>query len=99
MADEVTKNGEGTGLNRRNFLKSAGVVVAGGTLGAGLMPAPRGSGSRGRTHNTHQFPMSRSTARISIPSPRLKSILPRRIPAPSSRLPPNSRSTGRITKS
>jgi hypothetical protein len=34
MADEVTPNGEGTGLNRRNFLKSAGVVVAGGTLGA-----------------------------------------------------------------
>ena len=32
MADEH----EGSGLNRRNFLKSAGVVVAGGTLGAGL---------------------------------------------------------------
>ena len=39
MADEVINNSEGTGLNRRSFLKSAGVVVAGGTLGAGLMPA------------------------------------------------------------
>lgn len=38
MADEITNNGESTGLNRRDFLKSAGVAVAGGTLGAGLMP-------------------------------------------------------------
>jgi aerobic-type carbon monoxide dehydrogenase small subunit (CoxS/CutS family) len=36
MADEETKIGEGNGLNRRNFLKSAGVVVTGSTLGAGL---------------------------------------------------------------
>jgi anaerobic selenocysteine-containing dehydrogenase len=36
MADETANNNEGTGLNRRNFLKSAGVAVAGGTLGAGL---------------------------------------------------------------
>ena len=36
MADEDNRNSEGAGLNRRNFLKSAGVVVAGGTLGAGL---------------------------------------------------------------
>ena len=38
MADESsnTNNNEGTGLNRRNFLKSAGAVVAGSTLGAGL---------------------------------------------------------------
>src|SRR5512141_1567468 len=38
MADESsnTNNKEGNGLNRRNFLKSAGAVVAGGTLGAGL---------------------------------------------------------------
>jgi aerobic-type carbon monoxide dehydrogenase small subunit (CoxS/CutS family) len=35
MPDE-TNNGEGSGLNRRNFLKSAGVVVTGSTLGAGL---------------------------------------------------------------
>jgi aerobic-type carbon monoxide dehydrogenase small subunit (CoxS/CutS family) len=35
MADENTLN-EGTGFNRRNFLKSAGAAVAGGTLGAGL---------------------------------------------------------------
>ncbi len=40
MADEQSnKNGEGSGLNRRSFLKSAGVVVAGGTLGAGLTVA------------------------------------------------------------
>jgi aerobic-type carbon monoxide dehydrogenase small subunit (CoxS/CutS family) len=39
MADEDKNINEGSGLNRRNFLKSAGVVVAGGTLGAGLMPA------------------------------------------------------------
>ena len=37
MADEQNTNkNEGSGLNRRNFLKSAGAVVAGGTLGAGL---------------------------------------------------------------
>ncbi|NLV32863.1 MAG: 2Fe-2S iron-sulfur cluster binding domain-containing protein, partial [Acidobacteria bacterium] len=34
MADERT--GKEAGLDRRNFLKSAGVVVTGGTLGAGL---------------------------------------------------------------
>ncbi len=34
--EESSKNG---GFNRRDFLKSAGVVVAGGTLGAGLVPA------------------------------------------------------------
>lgn len=38
MADKSsnTNNNEGTGLNRRNFLKGAGAVVAGSTLGAGL---------------------------------------------------------------
>ena len=37
MADEQnTNNHEGNGLNRRSFLKNAGAVVAGGTLGAGL---------------------------------------------------------------
>jgi aerobic-type carbon monoxide dehydrogenase small subunit (CoxS/CutS family) len=35
MADEETNNG-GSGINRRNFLKSAGVVVTGSTLGSGL---------------------------------------------------------------
>ena len=34
MANEMSKNE--SGLGRRNFLKSAGVAVAGGTLGAGL---------------------------------------------------------------
>jgi aerobic-type carbon monoxide dehydrogenase small subunit (CoxS/CutS family) len=38
MANEEN-NDEGRGINRRNFLKSAGVVVAGGTLGAGLTGA------------------------------------------------------------
>jgi len=38
MADESSNksNNEGNGLNRRNFLKNAGAVVAGGTLGAGM---------------------------------------------------------------
>ena len=36
MADEQTEKGAGGGLNRRNFLKSAGVVVTGSTLGAGM---------------------------------------------------------------
>jgi aerobic-type carbon monoxide dehydrogenase small subunit (CoxS/CutS family) len=36
MADDNNYNIEGNGLNRRNFLKGAGVVVAGGSLGAGL---------------------------------------------------------------
>jgi aerobic-type carbon monoxide dehydrogenase small subunit (CoxS/CutS family) len=36
MADESSKNNEGNGFNRRNFLKSAGAAVAGSTLGAGL---------------------------------------------------------------
>jgi hypothetical protein len=35
MAGKDDKKEE-TGLNRRNFLKSAGVAVAGGTLGAGM---------------------------------------------------------------
>jgi len=35
MAD-LDKNKEGNGFNRRSFLKSAGVAVAGGTLGAGV---------------------------------------------------------------
>jgi aerobic-type carbon monoxide dehydrogenase small subunit (CoxS/CutS family) len=36
MADEETQKGEGGGLNRRNFLKNAGVVVTGSTLAAGI---------------------------------------------------------------
>jgi aerobic-type carbon monoxide dehydrogenase small subunit (CoxS/CutS family) len=36
MPDEETNNGEGSGINRRSFLKSAGVAVTGSTLGAGL---------------------------------------------------------------
>ena len=39
MANEITGN-EGSGLNRRSFLKSAGVAVAGGTLGAGMKLTP-----------------------------------------------------------
>ena len=35
MADEERNHGEGK-VNRRNFIKSAGVAVAGGTLGANL---------------------------------------------------------------
>jgi xanthine dehydrogenase YagT iron-sulfur-binding subunit len=40
VADEEISNNEGIGLNRRNFLKSAGFAVAGGTLGAGLKLTP-----------------------------------------------------------
>ncbi|MEJ2112066.1 MAG: (2Fe-2S)-binding protein [Acidobacteriota bacterium] len=36
MSDETINKSEGGGLNRRNFLKSAGVVVTGSTLGAGI---------------------------------------------------------------
>jgi aerobic-type carbon monoxide dehydrogenase small subunit (CoxS/CutS family) len=36
MADEETTRSERGSLNRRNFLKSAGVVVTGSTLGAGM---------------------------------------------------------------
>jgi aerobic-type carbon monoxide dehydrogenase small subunit (CoxS/CutS family) len=43
MPDEETNNGEGSGINRRNFLKSAGVVVTGSTLGAGLTLATAGA--------------------------------------------------------
>ena len=41
MADSDNTSGEEGGLNRRTFLKSAGFVVAGGTLGAGLTTLPR----------------------------------------------------------
>ncbi|MCL2878583.1 MAG: twin-arginine translocation signal domain-containing protein, partial [Acidobacteria bacterium] len=42
MSDAENFKPEGSGLNRRNFLKNAGVVVAGGTLSAGLtMSAPQ----------------------------------------------------------
>jgi aerobic-type carbon monoxide dehydrogenase small subunit (CoxS/CutS family) len=40
MPDEKTNNSEGSGINRRNFLKSAGVVVTGSTLGAGMTLVP-----------------------------------------------------------
>jgi len=36
MSDAENNKPEGGGLNRRSFLKSAGVAVAGGTLGAGV---------------------------------------------------------------
>ena len=39
MSEDNNKS-DGLGLNRRNFLKSAGVAVAGGTLGAGLKLTP-----------------------------------------------------------
>jgi aerobic-type carbon monoxide dehydrogenase small subunit (CoxS/CutS family) len=40
MPNEVDNKCEGGGLNRRNFLKSAGVAVAGGTLAAGMKFTP-----------------------------------------------------------
>jgi aerobic-type carbon monoxide dehydrogenase small subunit (CoxS/CutS family) len=41
MSNEVDNKSEGGGLNRRNFLRSAGVAVAGGTIGAGLALTPQ----------------------------------------------------------
>jgi aerobic-type carbon monoxide dehydrogenase small subunit (CoxS/CutS family) len=41
MSDEEINKSEGGGLNRRSFLKSASVAVAGGTLGAGLTLAQK----------------------------------------------------------
>jgi aerobic-type carbon monoxide dehydrogenase small subunit (CoxS/CutS family) len=40
MPNDVDNKNEGGGLNRRNFLKSAGVAVAGGTLSTGLALTP-----------------------------------------------------------
>ena len=40
MSDETNNKSEGGGLDRRNFLKSAGVIVTGSTLGAGISLAP-----------------------------------------------------------
>ena len=73
MSDEVDNKSEGGGLNRRNFLKSAGVAVAGGTLGAGLTLTPE-DGRCSRSCRPQQSPISdaRSTARISTPSAGLK---------------------------
>ena len=43
MADEEISDREGSGLNRRNFLKNAGVAIAGGALATGLTMAPDGA--------------------------------------------------------
>jgi aerobic-type carbon monoxide dehydrogenase small subunit (CoxS/CutS family) len=40
VANEESINNEGSGLNRRNFLKNAGVAVAGGALATGLTITP-----------------------------------------------------------
>jgi aerobic-type carbon monoxide dehydrogenase small subunit (CoxS/CutS family) len=40
MSDETTIKGKAGGLDRRNFLKSAGVIVTGSTLAAGISLAP-----------------------------------------------------------
>ncbi len=40
VADENTNNCEGNGVNRRDFLRSAGVAVAGGALATGLTIVP-----------------------------------------------------------
>jgi aerobic-type carbon monoxide dehydrogenase small subunit (CoxS/CutS family) len=47
MSDEAINRSEGGGLNRRSFLKSAGVAVAGGTLGAGLALTPKSAEAAG----------------------------------------------------
>ena len=40
MPDAENNKSDSGGLNRRSFLKNAGVAVAGGTLSAGLTLAP-----------------------------------------------------------
>jgi len=52
MADEEKNTNEGSGLNRRDFLKSAGVAVAGGTLGAGLALTPNAAAAAGAVQST-----------------------------------------------
>ena len=47
MPDEENSKNNGGGLNRRSFLKSAGVAVAGGTLGAGMALAPKSAEAAG----------------------------------------------------
>jgi aerobic-type carbon monoxide dehydrogenase small subunit (CoxS/CutS family) len=48
MADEESKQGNSK-VNRRNFIKNAGVVVAGGTLGANLPVAAAAPGAQAAT--------------------------------------------------
>jgi len=40
IEERSNRKGEGGGLNRRSFIKSAGAAVAGGTLGAGMTLSP-----------------------------------------------------------
>ena len=50
MPDE--EKNTGGGFNRRDFLKSAGVAVAGGTLGAGLALTPNAAAAAGAVQST-----------------------------------------------
>jgi aerobic-type carbon monoxide dehydrogenase small subunit (CoxS/CutS family) len=54
MADENNNHDEGSGINRRNFLKSAGVVVTGSTLGAGLTLATAEAAAAAQAQNSGQ---------------------------------------------
>ena len=56
MSDAENFKPEGSGLNRRNFLKNAGVAVAGGTLGAGLaMTVPQAAVAAAQTTTITNF--------------------------------------------
>ena len=59
MADERSKNGEGSGLNRRGFIKSAGVVVAGDTRASGLTTLPRSRAAAQRKRRRRRLTNSR----------------------------------------
>ena len=56
MSDAEKYKPEAGGLNRRNFLKNAGVAVAGGTIGAGLaMTAPQAAMAAAQTSTITNF--------------------------------------------
>ncbi len=57
MSEDNNKS-DGVGLNRRNFLKSAGVAVAGGTLGAGLKLTPEAAAAAAVETHPRQSPIS-----------------------------------------
>jgi len=58
MSDAEDYKPNGSGLNRRSFLKNAGVAVAGGTLGAGLaMTAPEAAVAAQSTITNFQCPL------------------------------------------
>jgi aerobic-type carbon monoxide dehydrogenase small subunit (CoxS/CutS family) len=64
MADEDSNNVEGSGLNRRNFLKSAGVAVTGSALGSGLTLATNAAAEQKQATDTPQKGISPSRTNL-----------------------------------